>query len=141
MVYRVVAAFFILAISITSWWLYVETVIEGVRLVRQRRNVLWHDPRTVRAHVAKAILAVLAMFVTVLIVLLAVAYFHLPLTWFYYHVHRWLVDGFLVFLPATFLFNGKWFPRIHRYMGPSTAVLYTLLTISGCYLALSLLIA
>ncbi len=128
----------ILLLSVVSDVFFLIATIRGIRLLKERRENGRHSPGSLDLHKRALIIAISAMIAMIAIILAAIPIFSLPLTPFYFRVHRPLVRLLTVFLVGALVLNGKRTHRGHLLFAPFVWVFYTAAAITGDILVIPL---
>ncbi len=128
----------IVLFSLVSDGLFLVATVYGIRLARERRRGGRHSSGTLGFHRRAVFAAVAVMAVMIVMILTAIPVFSIPLTPFYFRVHRPLVRALTVFLIGALMLNGKRAPRAHLLFAPFVWALYTAAAITGDILVIPL---
>ena len=128
----------ILLLSLVSDVFFLIATIRGFRLLEEWHKNGRYFPGSLELHKRALIIAIATMLTMIVIILAAIRVFSLPLTPFYFSVHRRLIRLLTVFLAGALFFNGKRFRRAHLLFAPSVWLLYTAAAITGDMLVIPL---
>jgi|GEM_PF-2413885 hypothetical protein len=118
------------SISATAWY--------GISLYYQRKKWGWYSPVTLRRHKQLVKLSFLLMLAAVLAIEVSVWSFSLPLTLYYFQVHRPILIAFGAFFCLACIFNGER-SKGHMIFAPPVWLFYIATAITGDILVYRLL--
>ena len=135
---RVSFGVIILALSLASEVQLLVVARRGFRLLGERRASGWHSPESIKRHLRGLWAFVVTTTVMILVIVGGIRLFALPLTPFYYHVHLPLIKAFVGLLIGASVINGKRFPWGHIILTPLVILAFTIASITGDMLVVSL---